>query len=43
MLEEPTSNPSSQSKEGEAGATRAWAERWLSQKRLAPYLAACGG
>ena len=43
MPEEPKSNPSSQSKEDEAGATRAWAERWLSQKRLAPYLAACGG
>ena len=43
MLEEPKSIPSSQSKEGEAGATRAWAERWLSQKRLAPYLAVCGG
>ena len=43
MLEEPKSNPSSQSKEDEAGATRAWAERWLSQKRLAPYLAVCEG
>lgn len=43
MLEEPKSNPSSRSKADEASATRAWAERWLSQKRLAPYLAACGG
>ena len=25
----------------EADATRAWTERWLSQKRFAPYLAAC--
>lgn len=23
--------------------TRAWAERWLSSERLAPYLSACGG
>lgn len=42
MLEEPKSNPSSRSKADEASATRAWAERWLSQKSLAPYLAACG-
>lgn len=42
MLEEPKSNPSSRSKADEVSATRAWAERWLSQKRLAPYLAACG-
>ena len=27
----------------DARATRAWAERWLSPKRLAPYLSACGG
>lgn len=43
MAEEPNTNPSSQSKTDEASATRAWAERWLSRKRLAPYLAACGG
>lgn len=24
-------------------ATRAWAERWLSPERLAPYLSTCGG
>ncbi len=43
MAEEPKTNPSSQSKADEASSTRAWAERWLSRKRLAPYLAACGG
>lgn len=41
MAEEPKMNPSSRSKADKASATRAWAERWLSQKRLAPYLAAC--
>ena len=25
------------------GAARAWAERWLSAERLAPYLSACSG
>ncbi len=35
MAEEPKTNPSSE-------PTKAWAERWLSHKRLAPYLAACG-
>lgn len=25
------------------GATRAWAERWLSAERLAPYLSTCSG
>lgn len=43
MVEEPKTNPSSRSKANETNDTRAWAERWLSQKRLAPYLAACGG
>ena len=42
MAEEPKTNPSSRSNADEASATRAWAERWLSRKRLAPYLAACG-
>lgn len=35
MAEEPKTNPSSE-------PTSEWAERWLSHKRLAPYLAACG-
>lgn len=43
MAEEPKTNPSSRSKADETSATRVWAERWLSQKRLAPYLAVCGG
>lgn len=42
MAEEPKTNPSSQSTTDGTGATRAWAERWLSRRRLAPYLAACG-
>lgn len=35
MAEEPKTNPSSE-------PTSEWVERWLSHKRLAPYLAACG-
>ena len=43
MAEEPKTNPSSEPTTDDARATRAWAERWLSHKRFAPYLAACGG
>ena len=43
MAEEPKMNPSSEPTTDDARATRAWAERWLSHKRFAPYLAACGG
>ena len=41
MAEEPKTSPSLESTTDDVRATRAWAERWLSHKRLAPYLAAC--
>ena len=43
MAEEPKTNPSTQPTTDNLDTTRIWAERWLSPKRLAPYLTACGG
>lgn len=42
MAEEPKTNPSPKPTTDDARATKEWAERWLSHKRLAPYLTACG-
>ena len=35
--------PSPNGQANHSDATRAWAERWLSAERLAPYLADCNG
>lgn len=43
MAEEPEQSLSRNDNPNPDDATRAWAERWLSAERLAPYLADCGG
>ncbi|NHM13599.1 hypothetical protein [Xiamenia xianingshaonis] len=43
MAEKPEQSLSQSSNAKPDDATRAWAERWLSAERFAPYLADCGG